>query len=73
MTTTVVVSASVVTDCPVQAMKASEMLNRVCIGLALDGITARMDMASFDEEVDCEEDSSSKGTDEEECDPPSEA
>lgn len=63
MTRSYIISAAIITEDQAVAVKASEMLHRVSMGLALDGVTVRLDMTSGeneseDEEADQDSDSS---------------
>ena len=55
MIRTHLVSATVVTENTQDALKAAELLQRVSMGLALEGITVRMDFTSYEVEEDDEE------------------
>ncbi len=48
MTRTHIVSATVVTEDPNEVLTASELMNRIAVGLSMQGITVRMDFSSFD-------------------------
>lgn len=50
MTRTHIVSATVVTEDPSEVLTASELMNRISVGLSMQGITVRMDFSSFDNE-----------------------
>lgn len=60
MIRTHLVSATVVTENPRDALKAAELLQRVSTGLALEGITVRMDFTSYEVEDDDEEEVSNE-------------
>jgi len=60
MTRTHLISATVVTESPEEAVKAAELFQRIAVGMALEGISVRMDFTSY--ENDDEEDEVSRET-----------
>lgn len=58
MTRTHIVSATVVSEDAHDILNAAEKLQRVAVGLSLEGITVRMDFSSFEVEDDEDEEAS---------------
>lgn len=57
-----VIMATVVTDDASDAFRASEVFNRACMGLAMEGISTKQDMTSYYQEG-IDDESSSDGED----------